>query len=53
MDNEQREVGGCTPLADITWRLLQLPVEKTWSVPSGSFVCFLAETGVENAPFTL
>ena len=43
----QKEVGGCTPL------LLQLHVEKPWSMPGGPFVCFLAQTGVENAVFTL
>ena len=49
----QGEVGGCTALADSAWRRLQLPVEKPWSMPGGPFVCFLAQTGVENAPFTL
>ena len=39
--------------ADSAWRRLQLPVEKPWSMPGGPFVCFLAQTGVENAPFTL
>ena len=29
----QGEVGGCTALADSTWRRLQLPVEKPWSTP--------------------
>ena len=48
----QGEVGGCTPLADSSWQLLQLAVEKAWS-PGGPLVCFLAQTGVENAPFTL
>ena len=43
----QGEVGGST------WRLLQLAVEKPWSAPGGPFVCFLAQTGIENAPFTL
>ena len=47
----QGEVGA--PLADSAWRLLQLAVEKLWSAPGGPFVCFLAQTGVENAPFTL
>ena len=28
----QEEVGGCTPLGDSAWRLLQLAVEKPWSV---------------------
>ena len=49
----QGEAGGCTALADSAWRQLQLPVEKPWSMPGGSFVSFLAQTGVENAPFTL
>ena len=49
----QGEVGGCTALADSTRRRLQLPVEKPWSMPGGPFACFLARTGVENAPFTL
>ena len=49
----QGEVGGCTALADSTWWLLQLAVEKPWSAPGGPFVCFLAQTGIENAPFTL
>ena len=49
----QGEVGGSTALADSAWRRLQLPVEKPWSMPGGPFVCFLAQTGVENTPFTL
>ena len=49
----QGEVGGCTALADSAWRRLQLPVEKLWSMLGGPFVCFLAQTGVEKAPFTL
>ena len=49
----QGEVGGCTALADSAWRLLQLAVEKPWSALGGPFVCFLAQTGVENTPFTL
>ena len=47
------EVGGSTALPDSAWWWLQLPVEKTWSVRGGPFVCFLAQMGVENAPFTL
>ena len=42
-----------TALADSAWQLLQLPVKKPWSMPGGPFVCLLAQTGVENAPFTL
>ena len=49
----QGEMGGCTALGGSTWRLLQLSVEKPWSAPGGPFVCFLAQMGVENAPFTL
>ena len=49
----QGEVGGCTALADSAWRLLQLAVEKPWLMPGRPFVCLLAQTGVENAPFTL
>ena len=47
----QGEVGGCTLLADSAWWLLQLAVP--WSMPGGPIGCFLAKTGVENAPFTL
>ena len=36
-----------------TWWRLQLPVEKRWSMTGGPFVCFLAQMGTENAPFTL
>ena len=43
----QGEVGGCTPLADNAWWPLQLPVEKPWSMPDGSFVCIFAQMGVE------
>ena len=49
----QGEVGGSTALPGSAWRPLQLPVEKPWLMPGGPFVCFLAQTGVENAPFTL
>ena len=49
----QGEVGGCTPLGDSVWRLLQLAVEKPWSAPGGPFVCFLAQTDVEKAPVSL
>ena len=49
----QGDVGGCTALADSACRQLQLPAEKPWSMPGGPFVCFHAQTGVENAPFTL
>ena len=47
------EVGGCHPEGDSAWWLLQLAVEKPWSVPGGPFVCFFEQTNLENAPFTL
>ena len=50
---EQGEVGGYTALPDTAWWRLQLPVEKPWSMTDGPFVWFLAQTGVENAHFTL
>ena len=46
-------VVGCTALPDSAWWWLQLPVEKPWSMACGPLVCFLAQTGAENAPFTL
>ena len=49
----QGEVGGCTALGGSAWWRLQLPVEKPWSVAGVPFVSFLAQTGVENALFTL
>ena len=49
----QGEVGGCTPLDDSAWQLSLLAVEKPWSKPGGPFVCFPAQIGIENAPFTL
>ena len=49
----QGKVGGCTTLADSAWRPLELPVGKPWLVQGGPFVCLLAQTGVENVPFTL
>ena len=45
-------MGGCHPEGDSVWWLLQLPVEKPWSPPGGPLFCILAQTGVENAPFT-
>ena len=47
------EVGGYTAMHDSAWWWLQLPIEKPWSVTGGPFVCFLAQTGVENVPFAL
>ena len=49
----QGEVGGYTALPDCACWWLQLPVEKSWSMTGGPFVCFLAQTGIENAPFIL
>ena len=49
----QGEVGGCTTLADSEWRLLQLAIERAWSVLDGLFFCFLVQTSVGNGPFTL
>ena len=49
----QGEVGGCSPLGDNAWRLLQLVVEKPWSGPGRPFVCYLAQMGGENPLFTL
>ena len=48
----QGEVSGSTALPDSAWWRLQLPVEKPWSMTDGPFVCFLAQMGVENTPFT-
>ena len=45
--------GWYTALPDSAWRQFQLPVEKPWLMTGGPFVCFRAQTGVENAPFTL
>ena len=47
----QGEVGGCTPMGDSAWRLLQLAIESPGQ--DGPFFCFLAHTSVENCPFTL
>ena len=47
------EVGGCHPEGDSAWRLLQLAVEKPWSMPGGPLFCFLAQMGLENTPFPL
>ena len=49
----QGEVGGCTALANSAWRLLQLAIERAWSVLCDPFFCFLVQMGVENGPFTL
>ena len=49
----QGEVGGYTALGDSAWQLLQLAMERAWSVLYGPFFCFLVQTGVENGPFTL
>ena len=49
----QGEVSGCTALVGSAWQLLQLAIERAWSVLYGPFLCFLVQTGVENDPFTL
>ena len=49
----QGEVGGCTALADSAWRLLQLALEKAWSVLGVPLLHFLVQTSTENGPFTL
>ena len=49
----QGEVGGSTALADCAWQLLQVAIEKAWSVLDGPLFCFLVQMGVENGPFTL
>ena len=41
------EVDECTTLADNAWWPLQLPVEKPWSMPDGSFVHLFAQMGGE------
>ena len=41
----QEEMGGCHPLGDSAWQLLQLGVEKPWLTPGGSFLSFHAQTG--------
>ena len=46
-------MGECTPLGDSAWHLLQLAIEKAWSVLDGPFFCFLAQTIIVNSPFTL
>ena len=43
-------IGGSITLPDTAWWRLQLPVENNDGWP---FVYFLAQTGVENTPFTL
>ena len=49
----EREGQGGDGWVHSAWGPLQLPVEKPWSMVGGPFVCFLAQAGVENAPFTL
>ena len=50
-DTRGGEVSGCHPEGDSAWQLLQLAVEKPWSMPGGPSFCFLAQTGLENTPF--
>ena len=45
-------MGGCTALADSAWCLLQLAIDRAWSVLDGPF-CFLVQTSIENSPFIL
>ena len=49
----QGEVGGYTPLADSAWWLLQLAVEKPWSMPGGPLLWFLAQMVLHNTLFAL
>ena len=49
----QGEVGGSTALADHTWWLLQLAIEKAWSALDGPLLCFFVQMRIENGPFTL
>ena len=49
----QGEVGGGTALAGSAWRLLQLAIEKAWSVLGVPLLHFLVQTSTENGPFTL
>ena len=41
-------VGGYHPEGDNTWWLLQLAVEKSWSMPGGPLFCYFAQTGLET-----
>ena len=41
------EMSGCHPEGDSSWQLLQLDVEKPWSMPGGPLFCFLAQMGLE------
>ena len=45
--------GGWTFLCDSAWWQLQLAIEKPKSALGGLLACFFAQTGVENAQFTL
>ena len=45
-------------VAEKPWSVLGGPFvcpegDSAWRLPGGLFVCFLAQTGVEYAPFTL
>ena len=44
---------GCVSANDSAWGLLQLAVEKPWSITGGPLFGFLAKTGLENTPFAL
>ena len=49
----QGEVGGYTTPADCAWQLLQVTIERGWSVLDSLFFCLLVQTSAENGPFTL
>ena len=42
----QGEVGRSTALAGNAWQLLQLAIERAWSMLDGPFFCFLVQTSV-------
>ena len=44
--------GGWVSPRDSAWWLWQLAVEKPWSMPGRPLFCFVAQTGLENTPFT-
>ena len=49
----QGEVGGCHPEGESAFWLLQLAIEKPWSMSGGPFFCFLSQIGLKNASFTM
>ena len=46
-------MGGCHLEGDSAWWLLQLAVEKPWSVPGGPFVCFFEQMEPRKCSFHL